>query len=54
MIRPFGETRELVSLNQCGAEPSANCFLPSPSTTAPNRGGVEKTECSGAPSNALN
>src|SRR5258706_5027181 len=33
MIRPFGETRELVSLNECGAEPSANSFLPEPSTT---------------------
>src|SRR5437868_15383742 len=27
MIRPFGETRELVSLNECGAERSANSFL---------------------------
>src|SRR5215216_4795242 len=33
MIRPLDETRELVSLNECGAEPSANSFLPPPSTT---------------------
>jgi hypothetical protein len=27
------ETRELVSLNECGAEPSANSFLPPPRMT---------------------
>src|SRR3954471_12459989 len=32
-MSPFGETRDLVSLNECGAEPSANSFLPGPSTT---------------------
>src|SRR6476661_7551059 len=32
-FRPFGATRDLVSLNECGAEPSANNFLPLPSTT---------------------
>src|SRR6266850_5599487 len=30
---PVDKTRELVSLNECGAEPSANSFLPPPSTT---------------------
>jgi hypothetical protein len=34
-IRPFGETRDPVSLNECGTEPSANSFLPPPTRPAP-------------------
>src|SRR6266545_2951378 len=30
---PLDDTREPVSLNECGAEPSANSFLPPPRTT---------------------
>src|SRR5438034_3861562 len=32
-MTPVDETRQLVSLNECGVEPSANSFLPPPRTT---------------------
>jgi len=47
MIRPVGVTRELVNLNECGAEPSANSFLPPPSTTGTVKVLIASTKVAG-------